>query len=236
VTAVNEPPGANHTVPDDDSGDAAQYHKKDFWAEENLKYEKPHFRLEKAARIINRMAGTGERDLLDVGCGPATLMHLLSPNVHYHGIDIAIQHPAAFLVETDFVENPIDFDGRQFDLVLAQGVFEYMGTAQSRKLAEIAGLLKGDGRFVVSYVNFAHHKKLLYWPYNNIQPIEEFRASVAQHFRVDRVFPTSHNWNHSEPGRRLMKATQMHINVSIPLVSPRLAVEYFLICSPRGSR
>jgi SAM-dependent methyltransferase len=231
-----EPPGVDEVVPADDDGGPAKYHKKDFWADENLKYEKPHFRLEKAARILNRMAGTHELDLLDVGCGPAALRPLLRPNIHYYGIDIAIHHPAPYLVEADFVDSPIDFDGRQFDLVLAQGVFEYMGTAQDRKLAEIAGLLKGHGRFVVSYVNFAHHKKLLYWPYNNIQPIEEFRASVAQHFRVDRMFPTSHNWNHSEPGRKLMKVTQMHINVTVPLVSPRLAVEYFLICSPRGSQ
>lgn len=31
-----------------------RYLKKDFWSEENLRYSKPHFRMEKAARIINQ--------------------------------------------------------------------------------------------------------------------------------------------------------------------------------------
>jgi hypothetical protein len=33
-----------------------------------------------------------------------------------------------------------------------------------------------------------------------------------------------------------MKAIQRHLNVNIPLVSPMLAVEYFFICSPHGSK
>ena len=67
-------------------------------------------------------------DLLDVGCGPATLMHLLDQNISYHGIDIAIHEPAPNLIEADFLENPISFHGRKFDIVLAQGIFEYVGT------------------------------------------------------------------------------------------------------------
>ena len=48
-------------------------YKRDFWAEENLKYSQPHFRLEKAARIINRIARDREISLLDIGCGPRQL-------------------------------------------------------------------------------------------------------------------------------------------------------------------
>src|SRR5450755_4102425 len=112
---------------EDSSGTATRYYKKDFWSEENLKYSRPHFRLEKSARIISNLARGRERSLLDVGCGPAALMHLLPPNIRYHGIDISIPVPGPNLIESDFLSSPIGFNGKKFDIVLAQGVFEYMG-------------------------------------------------------------------------------------------------------------
>lgn len=51
------------------SGIKVKYYKRDFWSQENLKYARPHFRLEKAARIINGLSRGRERSLLDVGCG-----------------------------------------------------------------------------------------------------------------------------------------------------------------------
>ena len=57
----------------DSVGNKTQYYKKDFWREENLKYARPHHRLAKSARIINGIARSEERTLLDVGCGQATL-------------------------------------------------------------------------------------------------------------------------------------------------------------------
>lgn len=45
-----------------------QVYKRDFWSKENLKFAQPHFRLEKAARIVNKVAQGKECDLLDVGC------------------------------------------------------------------------------------------------------------------------------------------------------------------------
>jgi hypothetical protein len=42
---------------------ATEYYKRDFWIKENLNYAKPHFRLEKAARVVNRIAGGKEWDL-----------------------------------------------------------------------------------------------------------------------------------------------------------------------------
>jgi cyclopropane fatty-acyl-phospholipid synthase-like methyltransferase len=211
-----------------------QYYKHDFWSEENLKYLRPHFRLEKSARIINKLAGPREVELLDVGCGPATLERLLRPNVHYYGIDIALHHPAPNLRESDILEAPIQFGGKVFDIVVAQGLFEYLGEHQSEKFAEIAALLPSDGTFVTTYVNFGHRRRDVYWPYSNVQKIEDFRASLSRAFVVRRWFPTSHNWLHGEPNRRLIKAANMHVNARIPLVSPALAVEYFFICSPRG--
>lgn len=43
-----------------------------------------------------------------------------------------------------------------FDIILAQGIFEYVGRFQPQKFAEIAQILNEDGKFIVSYVNFNH--------------------------------------------------------------------------------
>lgn len=211
-----------------------RYLKKDFWSEENLRYAKPHFRMEKVARIINQLAPGQPRTLLDVGCGPATLQHLLNPNLDYHGIDISIPNPGPNLAEVDFLSGMIAYGGQQFDLVVAQGVFEYMGEFQRQKFAEIADVLDRDGTFIVSYVNFGHRDREVYWPYNNIQPQKDFRRDLSRYFTILRSFPTSHNWGHSEPNRRFIKAANMRLNANIPVLSPMLAVEYFFICSARA--
>jgi SAM-dependent methyltransferase len=223
-----------HGATSTDDADKVRYYKKDFWSSENLKYAKPHFRMEKAARIINQLSRGRTPDLLDVGCGPATLQHLVTPNVIYHGIDIAIPNPGPTLAEVDFVANPIGLRDQRFDIVLAQGVFEYMGEFQRQKFAEIAGILDRDGTFVVSYVNFGHREREVYWPYNNMQPIRKFGRDLSRHFTVKRFFPTSHNWGHSEPNRRILKAVNMRLNANIPWLSPKLGVEYLFICSARA--
>lgn len=208
-------------------------YKKDFWSTENLKYSQPHYRLEKSARIINGLVRDKECALLDLGCGPATLMHLLRPNIQYYGIDIAIRDPAPNLIEADFLEAPISFGDKTFDIIVAQGVFEYVGNLQARKLAEIAGLLNDGGVFIVSYINFAHRDKKIYWPYSNVQTIDAFRQGLAHYFKIQRYFPTSYNWHHLEPSRSFVKVPNMYINVNIPFISRALAVEYFFICSSR---
>lgn len=210
----------------------SRLHKKDFWSKENLKYSQPHYRLQKSARIINRLSRGRQRALLDVGCGPAALMPLLRPAIQYHGIDIAIHKPAPNLIEADFLEAPIRFADKRFDIVLAQGVFEYVGNHQAQKFAEIAGLLNDGGLFVVSYVNFDHRDRYIYWPYSNVQSLDDFRESLARYFTIHRFFPTSHNWHHSEPNRKSLQVANMYINVNVPVISRRLAVEYFFICSP----
>jgi SAM-dependent methyltransferase len=223
--------GGKETLPDEGGGQAL--YKKEFWSEENLKYSRPHLRMEKVSRLVNKLAAGRERTLLDVGCGPAQLMSLLEPNIHYYGIDIAIQKPAPNLLEADILEQPIKFEDKRFDLVVAQGFFEYVGKFQSQKFAEIAEILNDDGIFVASYVNFDHRNTDIYFPYSNVQPFNRFRSSLAEHFRIDRCFPTSYNWNHWEPGRKLLWAANMRIKVNIPLVSRVLGVQYLLVCSPR---
>jgi SAM-dependent methyltransferase len=210
-----------------------KYYKKDFWIEENLNYAKPHFRLEKVARLINRIARGQKLDLLDVGCGPAILMSLLRKNITYHGIDIAIHKPASNLIETDFLQTPIRFGDKRFDMVLAQGVFEYVGSHQSRKFSEIRQLLKESGTFVTSYVNFNHRHRFIYPPYNNVQSFDDFRKSLGRFFDITRVIPTSQRWYQEEPRTRFMKAVHMHMNLTIPFITRQFAVEYLFLCSPR---
>jgi SAM-dependent methyltransferase len=211
-------------------------HKKDFWSKENLKYSRPHHRLEKSAQIINGLVRGRRCSLLDVGCGPATLASLLRSNIQYYGIDIAINNLASNLIEADFIEAPIQFGDKHFDIILAQGVFEYMGSFQTQKFTEIARLLNDGGIFIVSYVNFDHLNRSIYWPYSNVQRLNDFRQSLARHFDIHRSIPTSHNWKHSEPSRKLMKAVNMHINIDVPFISRALAVEYFFICSARTAK
>ena len=119
-------------------------------------------------------------------------------------------------------------------LVVAQGAFEYFGGVQERKFAEIKKLLTDDGTFIVSYWNFGHRNARIYEPFTNIQPLNDFRASLSSYFRINSSFPASHNWRHNMSDRKLLKAINMHVNMNIPFVSPRLAVEYFFICSPLG--
>jgi predicted TPR repeat methyltransferase len=212
---------------------AQTYQSRDFWRQENLTYTKPHFRLEKSARLVNSLAAGKACDLLDVGCGPAALMQLLQPNIRYHGIDIAIHRPLSNLVETNFVEHPIEFRDKKFDFVVAQGVFEYVGAVQEQKMAEIDILLKSGGIFVVSYVNFNHRNRNIYWLYNNVQFFGAFYRSVSQTFKILRYFPTSHRWHHDEPRDRIMWALQKHVNVNIPVLSRMFGVEYFFVCTKK---
>jgi SAM-dependent methyltransferase len=210
-----------------------RFYKREFWQTENLKFVAPHFRLVKVARIVRQIASGRRCDLLDVGCGPAALSRLMPANVRYHGIDIAIQEPAANLIEVDFLEESISFRGQSFDLIVLQGVFEYVGGFQSRKLKEIRDLLRDGGIFVVTYTNYAHRQKTPYWAHNNIRPPADFRRDLEQFFRVEKCFPSSYNWKQLHPSRRLMRWSQARLDVTIPVVSRLFAVDYIYICSPR---
>jgi SAM-dependent methyltransferase len=230
---MNVPLGSNDIVSADSAGGPVRYYSKDFWSKENLKFSEPWYRIEKSARMIRRLAQGRELSLLDIGCGPAALMGLLPPNIEYHGIDIAIQQPAPNLIESDILKDPIRFGDKRFDIVIAQGVFEYLGEFQSVKFSEIAGILNDDGIFIVSYTNFRHRKPVIYHAFSNVTSLEEFRSDLTRHFNVRRCFPFSHNWKHGQPARKLVKAVNMRVSASIPFISPVLAVEYFFICSAR---
>ena len=208
-------------------------YKRDFWVQENRKHVPAHHRLRKVARVANHIAQSSECDLLDVGCGPGTLGRLLKTNISYYGVDIALHEHAPNLIERDLATAPIDFDGRKFQIVVAQGFFEYIGRLQSTKFEEIARLLDADGRFVVSYTNFGHRRSHIFEAFSNVQPMTIFRESLDCHFNVLRVFPTAYNWYGGQPRGKIVSGVNMYLNVNLPLITPQLAVEYMFICSPR---
>jgi SAM-dependent methyltransferase len=223
------------TVPVAGAENAVPYYRRDFWSKENLKFSLPHYRMEKAVRIINKVASGRERELLDIGCGPAALRYLLPPTIHYYGIDMAIQDPAPNLIEADIVRAPIQFADRTFDIIIAQGLFEYVPEVQSQKFSEIAAILRPGGTFIVTYWNYAHRNPKVYHAHTNVQPFGDFRRDLERYFSVDRFFPASHNWFHGSPSMGFNKALNMRINMNIPVISPLLGVEYFILCSPRRS-
>ncbi len=209
------------------------YRGRDYWIVENKLYTEPSFRLKKCARIVNDSAAGKKCNLLDVGCGPAALRRLLHPNVEYRGIDIAIQQPATYLREVDFGEKAIGFDQERFDFIVAMGVFEYMGGRQSRKFEEIASILKPNGTFIMSYINFGHVRGLVWPNYNNMQPIAEMAKNLKQVFQLKKSFPASHHWRQKQPGRYALQPLQMHLNFNVPVLSSWFAVEYFFVCTHR---
>lgn len=211
-------------------------YQRDFWVDENTKYTRPHFRMQKVARTVDHMSSKRRCKLLDVGCGPATLEQLLGPHIEYYGIDIALHVVASNLKECDILRERISSDKAPFDFVVAQGLFEYLADQQSQKFAEIADLLRPEGRFIVSYVNFDRRRPNYYWLYSNIQPAATFRRSLAEHFVIEKQLPTAHNWNHSEPNRWYVRRPNLHINVTVPVLTRWLGVEYLYICRPRRPR
>jgi SAM-dependent methyltransferase len=188
--------------------------------------------MRKVAWQLRKLSQGRELNLLDVGCGPAALAHLLPAGMRYHGIDIAIHDPAPNLIEADLIEQPIAFHGMTFDIVVMQGVFEYLGDVQSQKLAEIAALVRDDGRFICTYTNFAHRNKYIYGPYSNIRPPEDFRRDLDRYFTIERAFPIAYNWKHGYPRRALLRAPQERISVNVPVIGRKLAVDYYYQCSP----
>ena len=203
---------------------------KDSWIQKSLDYVEPNFRHRKIARLLKDIMQGRRYDLLDVGCGPATLSTLLGSNVNYYGLDLAIHEPAPYLLETDVVRSPITFKDKRFDIVVALGFFEYVGPHQDQKFVEISRILNRDGKFIMSYINFRHFRIPVFPACNNIQPIAEVTRSLQRVFHLEKCFPASHHWRFRQPGKNA-GPIQMRLQLNIPFVSSWLAVEYFFICS-----
>lgn len=212
----------------------ANFRDRDYWIVENAQYAEPSFRLKKCAALINKVAGTRPCSVLDVGCGPGALRPLLSTNVKYYGIDLAIHNPAPFFRETDIAHEKICFDNMHFDFVTAMGFFEYMGDQQETKLQEIRDILTPDGTFIMSYINFGHFRRKIWPNYNNVRSITEMKRCLNEVFQVNRCFPASHHWRQKQPGKYSLSSLQMRINSQIPILSRQFAVEYFFMCSRKN--
>jgi SAM-dependent methyltransferase len=230
---VNEPRTETVAGQEGSSPEIAEAHKRDFWIEENQKHSVPHFRLRKCARLVNVVARGRECDLLDVGCGPGTLMGSLDKKINYYGIDLAIHQPAANLREADILKMPIAFGDMSFDIIVAQGLFEYLADLQSQKFSEIVRILRGNGAFIVTYTNFSHRDARIFEAFSNVRKMADFQQDLERYFRIEKRFPVSHNWHGGQPTRKVAMAANEHVNVNIPFFSPKLAVEYFFVCRPR---
>ena len=160
-------------------------------------------------------------------------MSLLGKQIAYHGIDLAMHESAVNLREFDILKMPIAFDDMTFDIVVAQGLFEYMAASQSQKFSEIARILRKNGSFIVTYTNFSHRDARIFEAFSNVQKMPEFQRDLERYFRVERRFPVSHNWHGGQPTRKIAMAANDYVNVDIPYLSRNLAVEYFFVCRPR---
>ena len=215
------------------SNQVGKYYKKDYWFDENLAYVNPHFRLYKCARTVRSLSRGKDSDLLDLGCGPGTLRALLPNYINYFGIDIAIHNTSPNFLEMDVLENTIKFGEKCFDFIVAMGFFEYMGNSQRKKFLEINEILKDDGKFIMTYSNIQHRDWLPTQPWNNVQTIDTLKKDLELIFHIDKIFASSHNRKCHASTRKMIKIIQMNINLYLPIISPLLAVEYFLICSKK---
>lgn len=207
------------------------YFKKDYWKKENLLYTSAHYRLQRVAQVINCISSkTEQKDLLDVGCGPATLATLLNSNIHYHGIDIALQKSGLQFLEKDIIGEAIDFKNKKFDFVIASGLLEYLGNNQVQKFEEIFNSLKNNGYFITTFSNLDHIQQPRYPSWNNYQTIDSLLHDFRLFFRVEKYYPGSHNIAFKEPSNKLIKKIQSCLCYEIPYFSKRFAVHYIFIC------
>ncbi len=204
---------------------------REYWVQESRRFAQPHYRLLKCANIINTLARGKSCDMLDVGCGPATLSKFLNKNINYYGIDLFIPEPAPNLIQKDLEEHEIRFKNKIFDLICAFGFFEFMDNLQHRKLDEISQILKPSGKFITSFLNFGHRHPLLSPVYNNRISIDQFLTDLESFFRVDRIYPTSYNWIGSEPNRAWIKRIQMPLKLNVPILNDLFGVQFIFICS-----
>jgi SAM-dependent methyltransferase len=210
-----------------------KYFSRDYWIQENLAYSHVYFRTEKIASIANALA-KGERcDLLDIGCGPCTLATLLHKNINYFGIDIAIHDPKPYLVEADIVNNAIVWRDKSFDLIVAAGVFEYLGSLEKNKFAEINALLKPNGKFIVTYSNIQHRVKPLYPTWNNVKSIDDFKLNLEACYQVERYFPAYYSMSDRDLTNSTMRKLQLHLNCNVPFIDKLLGVNFIFVCSKK---
>jgi len=95
------------------------------------------------------------RDLLDLGCGPGTLVDHLPNSIQYVGIDLSVayielareRHPSAEFHAADV--NSVDLGMRNFDTVTAMGLFHHLEDHEVHQLLKTAKeVLRPGGQFL----------------------------------------------------------------------------------------
>lgn len=208
------------------------FYTKQYWIKENYKYKNVHFRLERVANIINAKSKRSA-DLLDIGCGTATLSTILREDINYFGIDIAPHSNEPNIRELDIANSVIQFDERKFDVIVVSGLFEYLGEKHVEKMKEISNILKDRGIFIVTFSNMEHIKKPNYPSWNNFDSISVFKGNLEKHFQVMNYFPAYHNIKYTEITNGIGKKLAHKINFNIPTISNRWGIDFIFICTKK---
>jgi len=170
--------------------------------------------MRKVARMVSRLAGDREYDLLDVGCGPGTLQRLMPSNVPITAS--TSQSPRLRITCLRRISwKPRSTSGIRFDFVVAQGISSTWASTSHR--------IRRDRRTPQARRQVrAHVPELRPQATRGLLAVQQCPApgqlprDLSRFFKINRSFPLSHNWNHSQPRRPLMKASQAHINLNVP--------------------
>jgi SAM-dependent methyltransferase len=135
-----------------------------YWNQHARRFSAPHPRLVRIGELVMSLPVT-PRDTLDVGCGPGALKQLLPSSIEYFGIDIAPDLIAEMHDPTHFQTVDLNlelqcFRGRQFDLIVCSGIFEYM-TRPSLFVRFLVSRLRAGGHLVLTYANRHHYQTLI---------------------------------------------------------------------------
>ena len=173
--------------------------KPEYWSGETQKYQEPHLRLKRLAGEINRLPlKTGT--VLDLGCGPGTLGHLLDRSrFQYFGVDVFKQE----LATGAYGQFDLDHDDwdqfsfqQKFDVVVLSGVLEYLAPERIEELLRFIrqNLVKPETVLVVTYTNFEHYlrRPINYHPaWTVTRPIKKMLSVLANTgFRLIKKYPS----------------------------------------------
>jgi SAM-dependent methyltransferase len=124
--------------------------------QETFRYDRPHARLARMARLIRGLPG---KRILDVGCNGGMLARMLGSSYEYYGCDIA-SHADRNLLPGRFLQIDLNgdcdfsfFRGRGIELAHVGGVLEYL-QQPARPLEGLRELLGSRGHLALSIINF----------------------------------------------------------------------------------
>jgi SAM-dependent methyltransferase len=136
--------------------------------------------------------------ILDIGCGPGTILEYLPATVDYVGYDFNpnyIEHAKRIyrgrgqFVCSRVSDAPLGA-GRQFDIVLATGILHHLDETEADQLFKSArGQTKRGGRLVTyDPVILPHQRRaarfLMSWDRGrNMRTLEGYRTLASRHFR-----------------------------------------------------